>query len=270
MGQAVHQTNYQAVWSATGNLGRQSILHALGQVIHGQNFISLGPNDDILRQEQRKEALSKIVNFMETMGPGTQSGFEPRFDTVLRLGMLMVKLILYSPAVFDLPGIAFRYMYGTLDDNQVRTTLQRLTTNPQSARQAMLYAGDTYNMIRNKRPSYVSDPIVLLRATIIIYMYFKYETLDPELPAIKVWNSDQESFFLQTDIPEKVANDWIINGIGRAKLSGVGTLCTKQGRIRLLKVTSELMTELKVWRVSRSYGKILNRLMDKETDELLA
>jgi len=265
---AIGTSQPQAVWSSIGNLGKQTILHALAKVIRGRDFIPLGINDESLSRARRTEALTKLEKFTQTLGSSSDSIFESRFDTVLRLSLLMTKTATFCNAVADLPGIAFRCLYVALDNEQVRASILELTHTPQDVRQAMLYAGDIYVMIRDKRPNYISDPIMLLRTTIIIYMYVRYEFNDPSLPALRVWNLEQDSFFLQSSIGEKGVDDWVTNGVGRPKLPGIGTLCTKQGRIRLLKVSGELMAELKVWRVSRSYGKILARLMEMETDEV--
>lgn len=263
LSEAVATSNYQVVFASTGYLGRQSIIHCFAKVIRSRDFITLGPSDDELWKARRLQASTKIERFMEIVTLESESNSEPRANTVLQLSLLTIKLAMFSPVV-EIPPIAFRYIYGVLNNDQVRSALLDITASPSHARQAMLYAGDIYNTIRSKRPQYFSDPIMLLRGTIMLYMYSKYDMEATSTGVLKVWNPEHRSFFLQVDVGEEIIRDWVLQGIGRPKLPGIGTICTKEGRLRLLKVAGELMSELKVWRVSRSYGKILERLMDKE------
>lgn len=107
----------------------------------------LGLENETVWRERRLEVSIRADHFSETLE--TESW--PRSNTVLELDQLMTQLAAMSPVVEVLP-VAYGYIYGLLNSDQVFVPLQAITTSTQYTRQAILLAENIYSILSSKHP----------------------------------------------------------------------------------------------------------------------
>ncbi|KAG2419153.1 hypothetical protein HFD88_002258 [Aspergillus terreus] len=257
LGQLVTNGSWRTAWSTTGVLGKQAIVQLLTNIVmneHGRPSTACADLDKSYCQTVLKELLS--VTEEQDANPSVPELKARAFHQLSILSALMM---------CNIPALPLLSTALQAKSQQSSEDLNKLTNSwnsePQARRLAVMYAARAFESIRNQSCAHFSTPVLLFRATLILWIYgalcFPPQPQDPQSsspgsPALTIGTPD-------TDATKQAR--WIESGRGRIRLPGIGNIVQSPlGRRRLLDESIVVMQSLGSWGISKIYGQLLTRL----------
>ncbi|KAE8307050.1 hypothetical protein BDV41DRAFT_569395 [Aspergillus transmontanensis] len=257
MDQLVTNGSWRTAWSTTGVLGKQAIVQLLTNIVmneHGRPSTACADLDKSYCQTVLKELLS--VTEEQDANPSVPELKARAFHQLSILSALMM---------CNIPALPLLSTALQAKSQQSSEDLNKLTNSwnsePQARRLAVMYAARAFESIRNQSCAHFSTPVLLFRATLILWIYgalcFPPQPQDPQSsspgsPALTIGTPD-------TDATKQAR--WIESGRDRIRLPGIGNIVQSPlGRRRLLDESIVVMQSLGSWGISKIYGQLLTRL----------
>lgn len=249
---------WESTWQTMGTLGKLSILQFLGGISQDREDFLLLENPEAIQFQQKRKAIKYCDDVIRLLGQPyqDQSFLESRVNLHQQLAAHGAKIKLYVPTK-QLFSLCLRYIYSQVDSKPEFIEMENCLDTCDE-REALLSAGQVYQLIRTSGNSAFATPIILFNAMLVLWFYARNRCSDRQ-------SAEMPPLLLNSCLNQQSRRDWVQKGWGRVKLAEIGSLTSPAGCKRLLEHSADLMGDLSSWKISQIYRQIILRLHAKES-----
>ncbi|KAF7173645.1 hypothetical protein CNMCM5623_005883 [Aspergillus felis] len=258
LGQLVTDGSWRTAWRNTGVLGKQAIIQLLTDIVMNDDCRATMA-DAGLDRSSCQTVLKDLLSATEEQD-ANPSVPELKTRAFHQLSILSALMMCNIPPL-PLLSTALQVKSRRCSEEELNRLTNSWNSEPQARRLAVIYAARAFQSIRNQSCAHFSIPVLLFRATLILWIYGvlclppqpqDQQCSSPESPVVIISTPD-------TDATEQAR--WVESGKGRIKLAGIGNIVQSPlGRRRLLDESTVVMRSLGSWGISKIYGQLLTTL----------